>query len=62
MLKRELKVNFNVTFLYHYYTKQIIQFCITYTWPKIGDIGEILHFYTIFMCVKAMEKYKLNFV
>ena len=62
MLKRELKVYLNATFLYPYYTKQIIQFCITYTWPKIGDIGEILHFYTIFMCVKAMKKIKLNFV
>ena len=58
----ELIVNLNVSFLYHYYTKQIIQFCSTYTWPKIGEIGEILYFNTIFMCVKAMENYKLNFV
>ena len=62
MLKSELKVNLNATFLYHYYTKQIIQFCITYTWQKICEIGEILHFNIIFMCVKAMEKYKHNFV
>ena len=62
MLKRELKVNLNATFLYHYYTKQIIQFCITYTWPKIGDIGKILHLNTIFMRVKAMKIFKLNFV
>ena len=62
MLKRELKVNLNATFLYHYYTKQIIKFCITYTWPKIDEIGELLYFNTIFMCVKVTEKYKLNFV
>ena len=62
MLKRELKVNLNATFLNQYYTKQIKQFCITYTWPKNGDIGEILHFYIIFICVKAMVNYKLNFV
>ena len=62
MLKRELKVDLNATFLYHHYTKKVIQFCITYTWPKIDEIGEILHFNIIFMCVKAMEKYKLNFV
>ena len=58
----ELIVNLNVSFLYHYYTKQIIQFCITYTWQNICEIGEILHLNTIFMCVKAMKKNKLNFV
>ena len=42
--------------------KKVIQFCITYTQQNICEIGEILHFYTIFMCVKAMENYKLNFV
>ena len=62
MLKRELKVDLNATFLYHYYTKQIIQFCITYTQQNICEIGEILHLNIIFMCVKAMENYKLNFV
>ena len=62
MLKMELKVDSNVTFLYHYYTKNIIQFCITYTWQNICEIGEILHLNIIFMCVKAMENYKLNFV
>ena len=55
----ELIVNLNVSFLYHYYTKQIIQFCITYTWPIICEIGEILHFNTIFMYVKAMENINL---
>ena len=58
----ELIVNLNVSFLYHYYTKQIIQFSITYTWQKIREIGEILHFNIIFMCVKGMEKYKPNFI
>ena len=62
MLKSELKVNLNATFLYHYDAMQIIQFYITYIWPNIGEIGEIHHFNTILMCVKAMEKYKLNFV
>ena len=62
MLKRELKLNLNAKFLYHYYTKKVIQFCITYTQQNICEIGEILHLNIIFMCVKAMENYKLNFV
>ena len=62
MLKRELKVDLNATFLYHYYTKKVVQFCITYTQQNICEIGEILHLNIIFMCVKAMENYKLNFV
>ena len=52
-------MNLYATFLFHYYTEQIIQFCITYTWPIICEIGGILHFNTIFMCVKAMEKINL---
>ena len=54
-VKRILKVNLDAAFLYHCYTKQILQFYITYTWPKIGEIGEVLHFNTIFMCVKQWE-------
>ena len=62
MLKSDLKVNLNATFLYHFYATQIIQLYITCIWPKIGEVGKILHFNTIFMCVKAMKIFKLNFV